>query len=166
MNNNFKKILNDFDNKIKQLNSYSNVLYGSLKYFALIMGIFFSIMPASEIDHTIFIVDFYLLGMGLYFYIYPFLYISENTKMKSIYKVLANTPIDKKVYFKIRYKQFLKFCSKVFLFCIFFQTIGVLLNRDFSPKAILLSFLYIGGLFILSVILGIYTIKLSMSNRK
>ena len=82
------------------------------------------------------------------------------------YKVLSNTPIDKKVYFKIRFKQYLKYCSKVFLICTFIQALGFFMNKDYSFDAVLLSILYIIVLFALSVIEGICTIKLSISSNK
>lgn len=166
MNNNAETILSNFNNKIKQLNSYSNVMCNFLKYIALIIGSFLIIIPATEINLTIFLVNSFLLEMGLIFHIYRFLYISENGTMKSIYKVLSHTPIDKKVYFKIRFKQYMGCCSKVFLICTFIQALGVLINKDYSLETILLSILYILALFTLSVIEGIITIKVSISNSK
>ncbi|MBQ3544283.1 MAG: hypothetical protein IJA34_04770 [Lachnospiraceae bacterium] len=166
MNNNTETILNEFDKRIKQLNSYSIIMSNLLKYISLIIGCFLIIIPATEIDLTIFLVNSFLLEMGLHSHIYCFLYTPEDGIMKPIYKVLSNTPIDKKVYFKIRFKQYLKYCSKVFLICTFIQALGFFMNKDYSFDAVLLSILYIIVLFALSVIEGICTIKLSISSNK
>lgn len=166
MDNNTEKIFNDFDSKIKQLNSYSHVMCNLLKYISLIIGCFLIIIPATKIDLTIFLVNSFLLEMGLYFHIYLFLYIPEDGLMKSLYNVLGNTPIDKKVYFNIRFKKYMKYCSKVFLICTFVQALGFLMNKEYSLEALLLSILYIVGLFILCFFEGIFTIKLSISGNK
>lgn len=166
MNNTMENILNEFDNKIKQLNSYSNVMYSFIKYLALILGCLLIIIPAIFISRTTFFVVFFLIGWGLFFHICRFLYIPEDGIMKSIYTVLGNTPIDKKLYFKIRFKQYMRYCSKLFLICTFSQTFGFIICKDHSLKALLLSILYLISLFTLSVIEGIYLIKVSIPKDK
>lgn len=166
MNNNTETILNEFDKRIKQLNSYSITLCNFIKYVALIIGVFLTIIPATCINFETFLIISFLSEVGFYFHIYPFLYIPEDGIMKSIYKTLRHTPIDKKDYFRIRFKKYFKCSSKVFLICIFLQTLGFILVKDYSIKALLLSVIYIIALFVLSVIEGVYLIKISIPNDK
>lgn len=166
MNNNIETILNEFDKRIKELNSYTNLMYNFIKYLALIVGCFLIIIPASCINRTTFFVNFFLIGWGLFFHIYPFLYTPEDGIMKSMYKTLRHTPIDKKDYFRIRFKKYIKCSSKVFLICIFFQSLGFILVKDYSLKALFLSIIYIIALLVLSVIEGVCLIKISIPNDK
>ena len=122
-------------------------------------------IPASETDFRLNICIFYLLTFGMLYNVTPLIYIRQNNSMVSIFKILSQTPIDRNIYFKVRLKQYLKVNLIIFFICLVFQSIGVILNNDFSSEAILKSILCIIITYLGTTILGIFEIKLSMSNR-
>ena len=146
--------IKQFDINLKKMENYNFVISKFLMYLFLILGCLWMIVPFEKKETFLWTTSYYLLFMGIYFYLRPYLYIGRTP----VFYVLNWMPIEENEIFKVRREYLNRIMLKITVISFLLQQIGAVLNHSWGIWNVVYPFV-MAGIVWLS---GIIFIKLAM----
>ncbi|MDO5293134.1 MAG: hypothetical protein Q4F05_10325 [bacterium] len=144
-----------FDRTYKQVEDYQFLMCRVVKYIFLPLGVGLMLFPL-ESDTRIFLL--YVVAMqsiARNFHLKPYMKVTEDGKLVSIYEKLKYLPITNDSIFKVRKVYLTSFCIKLMIANIILQQIGAAIEGKWT----VINLIHPLGVSILVYLLGLYDIK-------
>lgn len=137
----------EFDRRLKETDSYRFLMSKFVTCIFTVLGSMMTLLPVEKETGSVLFFSFWMLGMAVTFHMTPYLYVNQNGKNISVYGVLKQTPVERKVYIKARRKRLVAYWRKLGIAALALQTIGTIAGCGFEFKPLLGGAVYVITLF-------------------
>lgn len=126
-----------FDEELRKQYSYEFMIGKFVWILLLSLGLFAILIPLEEGFTLLSNASSMLLGLSMFFYIKPYMMVTEEGKQISIYKKLKWMPVSKKDIAAVRREYLNRFCLKVGIASACLQITGAFLNHSLDVNSFL-----------------------------